>query len=129
MPPGMRHVAAAYWRALPTSKTTMNTTCTWLLRWLIVLAALLGAGAACAQISQSPNSGPFRTLRDGADDKLVLLGYDAVAYFTQGEAVKGDPAIKTDHLGVTYRFASEADKAEFMRDPAKYMPQFGGFCA
>ena len=31
-------------------------------------------------------------------------------------------------LGVTWCFASEANKAEFLREPAKYMPPFGGFC-
>lgn len=97
------------------------------------LAALLGMlvllGGAQAQRHESPNHGPWRTTSDGADDKLMLLGYDAVAYFTQHDAVKGDPAIKLEHLGVTYRFASEAHKAEFQKAPEKYMPQFGGFCA
>jgi YHS domain-containing protein len=84
---------------------------------------------AWAQDYSSPNNGPFRTMSDGADDKLMLLGYDAVAYFTDNAAVKGDPAIKLEHLGVTYRFASEAHKAEFAKAPEKYMPQFGGFCS
>ena len=87
------------------------------------------ASAAWAQNYSSPNNGPFRTLSDGADDKLMLLGYDAVAYFSDNAAVKGDPAIKLEHLGVTYRFASEAHKAEFAKSPEKYMPQFGGFCS
>jgi YHS domain-containing protein len=85
--------------------------------------------AAWAQNYSSPNKGPFRTVSEGADDKLMLLGYDAVAYFTDNAAVKGDPAIKLEHLGVTYRFASEAHKAEFAKSPEKYMPQFGGFCS
>ena len=68
-------------------------------------------------------------MSDGADDKLMLLGHDAVAYFTQNDAVKGDPNIKLEHLGVTYRFSSEANKAEFQKNPEKYMPQFGGFCS
>jgi len=97
--------------------------------WWIWIAALALAAAALAQGFDSPNDGPFRTVSDGADDKLMLLGHDAVTYFTQGEAVKGDPAIKTEHLGVTYRFSNEAHKAEFLRNPQKYMPQFGGFCA
>ncbi|HEY6512229.1 MAG TPA: YHS domain-containing (seleno)protein [Burkholderiaceae bacterium] len=92
-------------------------------------ALLLSLGAAWAQSSNSPNNGPFRTVSDGADDKLMLLGYDAVAYFTDNAAVKGDPAIKLEHLGVTYRFASEAHKAQFAKSPESYMPQFGGFCA
>jgi YHS domain-containing protein len=98
-------------------------------RWCIAIAAVAAATAAAAQAATSPNEGPFRTISDGADDKLMLVGYDAVAYFTQNEAVKGDPSIKTEHLGVTYRFASEANKAEFLKNPQKYMPQFGGFCS
>ena len=90
---------------------------------------LMLAGAAWAQTYASPNDGPWRTLSDGADAKLMLLGYDAVAYFTDNTALKGDPNIKLEHLGVTYRFASEAHKAEFAKAPEKYMPQFGGFCA
>jgi YHS domain-containing protein len=96
----------------------------------LLAAALCGLGAlAQAQTTSSPNNGPFRTLSDGADAKLMLLGYDAVAYFTQNNAVKGDPAIKLEHQGVTYRFASESNKAEFAKSPEKYMPQFGGFCS
>jgi YHS domain-containing protein len=95
----------------------------------LVLCASMCAGGAQAQLNSSPNAGPFRTTSDGADAKLMLEGHDAVAYFTQGEAVKGDPAIKAEHLGVTYRFASEANKAEFLKSPEQYMPQFGGYCS
>jgi YHS domain-containing protein len=100
-----------------------------IVRALWTALVLVLAVPAWAQDYSSPNNGPFRTLSDGADDKLMLLGYDAVAYFTDNAAVKGDPAIKLEHLGVTYRFASEAHKAEFAKSPEKYMPQFGGFCA
>jgi YHS domain-containing protein len=94
---------------------------------LVTVTALEACATTVAQ--QSPNAGPFRTVSDGGDDRLMLLGYDAVAYFTQNDAVKGNPAIKAEHLGVTYRFATEANKAEFLKSPEKYMPQFGGFCA
>ena len=94
--------------------------------WALLLTLAAGAWA---QSVNSPNNGPWRTLSDGADSKLMLLGYDAVAYFTDNAAVKGDPNIKLEHLGVTYRFASEAHKTEFAKSPEKYMPQFGGFCA
>ena len=100
-----------------------------LLRLLCLLGLLASAGWAHAQGYSSPNDGPFRTTSDGVDDKLMLMGYDAVAYFTQNAAVKGDPNIKVEHLGVTYRFSSEANKAEFQKNPDKYMPQFGGFCS
>jgi len=97
-------------------------------RRLLLVCALALPMWCHAQTYTSPNNGPFRTTSDGADDKLMLMGHDAVAYFTQNAAVKGNPAIKTEHLGVTYRFASEANKAEFIKAPDKYMPQFGGFC-
>jgi YHS domain-containing protein len=99
------------------------------LRRTLLAAFLTLAAAAHAATYNSPNDGPWRTQRDGADEQLMLLGHDAVAYFTQNAAVRGDPAIKLQHKGVTYRFASEANKAEFQRNPDKYMPQFGGFCA
>ncbi len=100
-----------------------------LLRWIIALTFVGILQPAQTQNFDSPNAGPWRTISDEAGAQLMLMGYDAVAYFTQNDAVKGNPAIKTDHLGVTYRFASEANKAEFLRSPAKYMPQFGGYCA
>jgi YHS domain-containing protein len=95
-------------------------------------AALLAFGCAVgahAQIYTSPNNGPFRTSADGADTRLMLEGHDAVAYFTQNAAVKGDPAIKLEHQGVTFRFASAANRAQFEKSPEQYMPQFGGFCS
>jgi YHS domain-containing protein len=95
-------------------------------RFWVCLALLFGALAG-AQTYESPNEGPFRTVSDGPDDRLMLMGYDAVGCFIHGEALKGDPAIKAEHLGATYRFATESHTAEFQRSPQKYMPQFGGF--
>jgi YHS domain-containing protein len=106
----------------------MNPIFARLLAWCLAALLLAGAGAQ-AQGWSSPNNGPWRTTSDGADTLLMLEGHDAVAYFTQNKAVKGDPAIKLEHLGVTYRFSSEANKATFAATPEKYMPQFGGFCS
>jgi YHS domain-containing protein len=60
---------------------------------------------------------------------VILKGYDAVAYFKQGKAVKGNPAITSTYQGATYLFASSANKADFDKDPAKYVPQYGAFCS
>jgi YHS domain-containing protein len=93
--------------------------------------ALLASGRPLlAQAAGPADQGPpFRTMSDASADKLMLMGYDAVAYFTQNEAVPGNPAIQADHMGVTWRFASEANKTAFQREPNKYMPQFGGYCS
>jgi YHS domain-containing protein len=60
---------------------------------------------------------------------LILKGYDPVAYFKQGKAVKGNPSIRSTYNGATYYFASKADKDDFDQSPAKFEPQYGGFCA
>ena len=98
---------------------------------LLSSAAVLGCSLpAAAHAAGSTDQGPpFRTMSDASAERLMLLGHDPVAYFTQNAAVLGNPAIQTELQGVTWRFASEANRTEFLRDPAKYMPQFGGFCA
>jgi len=59
----------------------------------------------------------------------ALGGYDPVAYFTRNAAVMGAPAIIAMHEGQTYRFSNEENRAAFLKEPAKYVPQFGGQCA
>ncbi len=73
--------------------------------------------------------GAVNVVSDGDDSELMLRGNDAVAYFTAGRPVPGRSDIKTKHLGLTYRFASEESKRQFITHPARYEPQFGGFCA
>ena len=59
---------------------------------------------------------------------LALQGYDPVAYFTDNRPVKGDAKITATYRGATYRFVSAEHKKMFEANPAKYEPQFGGFC-
>jgi hypothetical protein len=60
---------------------------------------------------------------------VAIKGYDPVAYFTEGKAVKGDSDFEHEYMDATWRFASAAYRDEFARDPKKYMPQYGGYCA
>jgi YHS domain-containing protein len=60
---------------------------------------------------------------------LALQGYDPVAFFTQNKPVKGKPEFKSTDQGATYHFASAETKALFDKEPAKYEPAFGGYCA
>ncbi|MBV9491244.1 MAG: YHS domain-containing protein [Verrucomicrobia bacterium] len=60
---------------------------------------------------------------------IILKGYDPVAYLKQRKPVKGNSALASTYRGATYLFASAANKAEFDKDPAKYVPSYGGFCA
>ncbi len=59
---------------------------------------------------------------------VALQGYDPVAYFTEGKPVMGKPEFTARFKGATYRFASASHRDLFMKDPAKYEPQFGGYC-
>lgn len=60
---------------------------------------------------------------------LALRGVDPVTYFSESVPRQGVFDITAEYQGATYRFASEKNKAEFMKDPAKYAPQYGGYCA
>lgn len=64
-------------------------------------------------------------------NKLAIEGYDPVAYFPEGggKAQKGSDKITVTHKGVVYRFASEANKALFLKTPDKFEPAYGGWCA
>ena len=60
---------------------------------------------------------------------LALQGYDPVGFFTDNRPVKGNQQFQSQYHGATYYFASAEHKAAFDKEPAKYEPQFGGFCA
>jgi hypothetical protein len=61
-------------------------------------------------------------------DGVAILGYDTVAYFTDGQPVKGSPDFEYAWQDARWRFASAAHRALFAGDPDHYAPQFGGFC-
>jgi len=60
--------------------------------------------------------------------RLVLKGYDPVAYFTENKPMKGDPKYAYDWDEGRYHFASARHRDMFAGDPEKYAPQFGGYC-
>ena len=60
---------------------------------------------------------------------VILDGYDAVSYFKSAEPVKGNSNFQTKYAEAIYWFANDANKEIFLKDPKKYEPQFGGWCA
>ena len=120
--------------------------------WFFALASSISAGepvgkGIASAVTPQPSLGGDSTLLAQAetaptgkkekkapklnvDEKGVMLkGYDPVAYFKQGKAVKGEPKYSSVYEGATYYFASSSDKSEFEKSPAKYKPQYGGYCA
>ncbi len=63
------------------------------------------------------------------DNGIAIKGYDPVAYFTQNKAIRGSKDIALFNQGVTYYFASVANKEVFKANPSKYEPEYGGWCA
>jgi peroxiredoxin Q/BCP len=64
-----------------------------------------------------------------AAGQLALQGYDPVAYFTAGQPNQGQAEFTAAHRGVNYRFASAANRKQFLASPDKYVPTYGGWCA
>lgn len=60
---------------------------------------------------------------------VAVQGYDVVAYFESNKPIQGNSEIKTEYNKATYFFSSEKNKEIFLKNPEKYAPQFGGYCA
>lgn len=93
----------------------------------LAVAATLAAGLApLSSYAYDENS----TAAINVDAKGIgLHGFDPVAYFTDAQPTAGQPGFTASHDGVTYQFASAAHRDAFKANPAKYAPQYGGFCA
>jgi hypothetical protein len=83
---------------------------------LIVLSSLVPATSALAGEVFTPGG-------------VAIHGYDPVAYFTEGKPVKGDVSFQAQHQGAIFHFATLKNRDTFLGDPARYAPQYGGFCA
>ncbi|SON57168.1 YHS domain protein [Hartmannibacter diazotrophicus] len=88
------------------------------------LAAVLSLGPALA--ADEANVAPGLTY-GGAP--LGLHGADPVALLDQGTNAEGIADYAATHDGVAYYFASEEHLKAFEANPARYAPQYGGFCA
>lgn len=90
-------------------------------RWLalvVFLVGLMGSASAAEKILQNLNQ-----------EGVALQGYDPVAFFAVGGPVKGQAQFSSDYRGARYWFHSAKNQATFDANPAKYEPQFGGYCA
>jgi YHS domain-containing protein len=99
-------------------------------RSLVLAAAAAAVVAAGAGAWYATHAGP--AAQHGkvfAENGLAIRGYDPVAYFTDGRPVEGRPEFAATLDGATWRFASAEHKAAFEADPAKFTPQYGGYCA
>jgi YHS domain-containing protein len=52
------------------------------------------------------------------DNGIAINGFDPVAYFKQGTAVRGKKELAVFDQGVTYYFSSVGNKEEFKKNPS-----------
>ena len=107
--------------AMMRQKRKQNLTITALIGALLcalLLAPVVARGASLVQtIVTDPLSG------------VAIDGYDAVSFFTEPEPQQGWPDYEYVWQGVSWYFASAANRDVFIRNPDIYAPQFGGHCA
>lgn len=63
------------------------------------------------------------------NSNIALQGYSPVSYADLGLAQKGLKEFKSEHEKIAYYFTSAEQKAAFDKNPKKYLPEYGGFCA
>jgi len=97
------------------------------MRFTHLLSAVLALAVVTPALSAQ--AAPGKVLVNVDQRGLALEGYDPVAFFTDGKAVRGQAGLTATYQGAEYRFASAGHRDLFAADPAKYAPQFGGFCA
>jgi len=65
----------------------------------------------------------------GPSPEPAIKGYDTVAYFRAGKAVKGSESFTFPWHNMTWFFSSKENRDLFAAGPEKYAPQYDGYCA
>jgi len=59
---------------------------------------------------------------------IAISGYDPTSYFS-GKPLKGKKEFSTVNEGIIYQFLNANNLETFKKNPTKYEPQYGGWCA
>ena len=60
---------------------------------------------------------------------VAIHGYDAVSYFSDSKATKGNQKYTATYKSAIYQFSNEENRNKFKQNPERFTPQFGGYCA
>lgn len=90
---------------------------------------LVGLGLAAASATMISARTARARIFTGFVEGTALGGYDAVAYHTTGQALRGSEAITLSYQGAVWRFASAENRSLFEANPDAYAPEYGGHCA
>ncbi len=94
--------------------------------------AAMTAFVGCAAINAQNPSGAIKPVNahviEGTST-VMLKGHDVVSYFTNNKHALGSAQFASVYEGVNFYFASAEHKTLFDKEPTKYIPQYGGYCA
>lgn len=91
-------------------------------QFLLIFIAILVA-------SCSHNVGQTNTSKVNGIPNVAVKGYDVIAYFTDKKPIKGKTEFIYQDKGISWFFSSEENLEKFKKDPKKYAPKYGGYCA
>ena len=94
--------------------------------WIAVGCPLMGVVVTLLPISQAKAVEPIYTTWYS---EIAIKGYDPVAYFTSGKAIKGKPKFTIKWRGAIWQFSNAKHRQLFFKAPEQYAPQYGGYCA
>lgn len=92
-------------------------------------SSMLAVGLALSALLTLPVATLANDVTNFVEDGYAIKGTDPVAYFTEGKPIPGKKAYSTQYQDVTWLFSSEENLNKFKKDPTKYAPQYGGWCA
>ncbi|MDI1234084.1 MAG: YHS domain-containing (seleno)protein [bacterium] len=93
------------------------------------LIAILSLLISLSLYPQDNSKATKRQKQFNVKSNLAIQGYDPVAYFKQGKAVKGKKEFAVNAEGIIYHCSSAANKELFLKNYSAYEPQYGGWCA
>ena len=95
---------------------------------LVLFGALVCTSDKAFAFPVSTGANPYRAHIIPEKGNVAIFGYDPVAYFIEGRAVKGKDEFEHEFGDVRWRFSSAENRDAFIDNPDGYLPRYGGFC-
>ena len=94
-----------------------------------ILIFTIMAGATFTSLAHGQESRAYLHNYNIPANGLALDGYCPVAYHAVGKPVKGKREFASKYNDVWYFFVNSDAKSVFDKNPKKYLPAYGGWCA
>lgn len=91
-----------------------------------MLGILMGAFLVIV-FATTTNAEPLKKKINSDIFGVAIKGYDTVAYFTEGRAMKGKSEFSYDWNDAKWYFATAENRNLFAADPEHYAPKYGGY--